>query len=61
MGENIRFLFDIVDYTNELDIPDSLFFADIEKAFDTSELDVVEEAERKLRHGLSARAQLFKS
>ena len=35
IGENIRLLFDIIDYTDENEIPGLLFFTDFEKAFDS--------------------------
>ena len=35
IGENIRTICDILDNTNELDIPGIMFFADFEKAFDS--------------------------
>ena len=34
IGENIRLLFDIIEYTEEHDIPGMLLFTDFEKAFD---------------------------
>ena len=35
IGENIRLLFDIIEYTEEHDIPGMLLFTDFEKAFDS--------------------------
>ena len=35
IGENIRVIFDIIDYLNENNKPGLLFFADFEKAFDS--------------------------
>jgi len=35
IGENIGTIYDILDNTNELDIPGIMFFADFEKAFDS--------------------------
>ena len=35
IGENIRLLFDIIEFSNESDIPSCLIFADFEKAFDS--------------------------
>ena len=35
IGENIRLLFDIIEYTEENNIPGLLLFTDFEKAFDS--------------------------
>ena len=35
IGKNIRLLFDIIEYTEEHDIPGMLLFTDFEKAFDS--------------------------
>ena len=35
IGENIRLIWDVIEYTEDLDIPGILFFADFEKAFDS--------------------------
>lgn len=35
IGENVRLIFDIIDYANEKNIPGLIFFADFEKAFDS--------------------------
>lgn len=37
IGENIQILYDNIDYTDELDIPGLLFYADFKKGFDTIE------------------------
>lgn len=35
IGENIRILYEVLDYTDEQDIPGMIFFSDFEKAFDS--------------------------
>ena len=34
IGDNIRLLFDIIDYTNHKKIPGAVLFVDLHKAFD---------------------------
>ena len=43
IGENIRLLFDIIEYTEEDNIPGILFFTDFEKAFDSINNDYIAE------------------
>lgn len=35
IGENIRLLYDVIEYTENNNVPGLLFFADFEKAFDS--------------------------
>ena len=35
MGENLRLLYDLMDYTNHKDLPGLLLLIDFEKAFDS--------------------------
>ena len=39
IGENIRILYEALDYTEEQDIPGMIFFSDFEKAFDSIDHD----------------------
>ena len=43
IGENIRLVFDIIEYTEENNIPGVLFFTDFEKAFDSINHDYIAE------------------
>ncbi|KAJ8039679.1 hypothetical protein HOLleu_13759 [Holothuria leucospilota] len=41
IGENVRFVLDLIDYSNHNNIPGFLFFLDFEKAFDTLEWNFI--------------------
>ena len=43
IGENIRLLFDIIEYTEEHDLPGILLFTDFEKAFDSINHEYIEQ------------------
>ena len=44
IGQNIRLIFDILEYTKENKIPGILTFLDFEKAFDTINWEVIQDA-----------------
>ena len=41
IGENIRLIFETIEYVDEQDLPGILFFSDFEKAFDSISHDFV--------------------
>ncbi|MES9884044.1 MAG: reverse transcriptase domain-containing protein [Sedimenticola sp.] len=53
IGENIRLLFETIDFVNENQIPGLLFFADFEKAFDSVSHEYIMKVLRFLNFGPS--------
>ena len=51
IGVNIRLLSDIIDYTDENDIPGIFVFADFEKAFDKIEHNFINRALKYFKFG----------
>ena len=51
IGENIRALFDIIDYTQEKQLPGLLLFVDFEKAFDSIEWSFLHKTLSKFKFG----------
>ena len=60
-GENIRLLFDIIEYTEENNIPGILFFTDFKTAFDSINHDYIAEILNLFNFGqdLKSWANLF--
>ena len=42
IGENVRLILDIIEYTDANDVPGTLFFIDFEKAYDKLEWEYVQ-------------------
>ena len=51
IGENIRLLYETIDYVNDKQIPGLLFFADFEKAFDSVSHEYISKVLRFLNFG----------
>jgi hypothetical protein len=44
IGENVRLVLDIIEYTEKYNLPGTLFFIDFEKAYDKLEWDFVQKS-----------------
>lgn len=51
IGENVRTIFDIIEYLNKNNKPGLLFFADFEKAFDSLKHDYITECLKRFNFG----------
>lgn len=53
IGENVRFILDLIDYTSNHNVPGFLFLVDFEKAFDTLEWNYIQATLSFLNFGIS--------